>query len=85
MDVKAAIRDYIVGRFGTGGLDGLRDDDPLLELGIIDSIKVFQLLAFVESSFGVTLKPSDLTVESFFSIETIARLVEGRISPQKSE
>lgn len=48
---------------------------PLLEEKIIDSMGVIELVAFIESTYGVELTDDDLTVENFKDIDTITKLI----------
>lgn len=52
------------------------DDDPLIESGIIDSMGVMSLLAFLEKEFAIEIPGDDLIPENFSSITAIAALVE---------
>jgi acyl carrier protein len=53
-------------------------DRPLVEQGIIDSMGVMDLIAFIQSSFGVEFTDEDLTAENFQNIQTIAELIESK-------
>ena len=57
----------------------LRDEDRLLERGIIDSMGVLELLGFLEQEFGVTLADEDITEENLGSVGAIQRYVTARI------
>ncbi len=61
-------------------LDGreISDDENLLLGGLIDSMGVMRLVAFVEEAFQVSVPPEDLTIENFMTIETMIRYLEGR-------
>ncbi len=52
------------------------DDDPLIESGIIDSMGVMSLLAFLEKEFSIEIPGDDLIPENFATITAIAALVE---------
>ena len=54
----------------------LGDDEPLIESGIIDSMGIMTLLAFVEEQFSIEIQGDDLIPENFASISTITALVE---------
>jgi len=56
----------------------LDDDFPLVEEGLIDSIGIFRLVNFLESTFDVALAPQDINLANFGSIRTIARMVNSR-------
>lgn len=61
----------------------LRNEDRLLERGIIDSMGVLELLGFLEQEFGVTLVDEDITEDNLGSIQAIARCVSSRLSNGK--
>lgn len=51
------------------------DTDSLLMLGIIDSMGVAELVAFIEDEFAVELDDDDITEENLGSVEGIAGFV----------
>ena len=68
------IRDYIVEHH----LDGQADLDrrtPLLEWGVIDSVALTDVLAFVEDEFDVAVPAEELTPENLRDLETIGTLL----------
>lgn len=74
---EQAIRDFIVNEIGWDQANGdLGFDDPLIEGGVIDSMGVFHLISFLEDEFGVEVDDTDLVVDNFRSINTIARMVD---------
>ena len=50
----------------------LAHDDDLLTTGLLDSIGVMRLIAFIEETFGIQVLPEDVTIERFRSVSTIA-------------
>lgn len=53
----------------------LRDDQPLLTSGLIDSFSVAQIGVFVEVTFGVYIPDTDLTVENIDTLERMTRCI----------
>lgn len=53
-------------------------DTPLLEQGIIDSLRLLQLVQFMEEQFGVSIADTDLVPENFHSVNALTRLVAGK-------
>ena len=51
-------------------------DDSLLELGIIDSFGVVELVAFVEVRWAIKILDSEITKEKFGSLRKMAQLIE---------
>jgi acyl carrier protein len=56
----------------------LSPDQPLLSSGIIDSLSLVDLAAFVEDTFGVHLDDSELNKETFDTLSQLAALIESR-------
>ena len=52
------------------------DDTSFLDNGIIDSMNVLELVAFIEESFGITVEDSDLTPDNFDSIDRMADYIQ---------
>ena len=53
----------------------LGDQDPLLQRGVIDSMGVMELLAFLRSEFGVVVADDDITETNLGTLADIARYV----------
>jgi acyl carrier protein len=53
-------------------------DDSLLESGILDSVAVMQLVAFLERTYGITVADDDLVPENFDSLTAISAYVTQR-------
>ena len=58
----------------------LTNDLPLIEQGIIDSMGIFRLITFLEEAFGFTIAPTEIVIENFESIATIAAMVSRKVS-----
>lgn len=46
-------------------------EDPLLTSGLLDSLAVIQVVAFLRDAFGAVIPPEDVTLENF---ESVARI-----------
>jgi acyl carrier protein len=77
--IKSEIRNYILEHFPAAREQGIGDDDPLLELGIIDSLGVLDVVAHLESSFDLTITDDELEVEDFASIESLSAFVQRKL------
>jgi acyl carrier protein len=78
---KAKITNFIVEKFPGARKRQLNDDTALLEAGIVDSIGVLEIVAFIEQTFAITVSDEDLLPENFGSIACIAQFVEGKLEP----
>nr|WP_161501224.1 acyl carrier protein [Rhodopirellula sp. SM50] len=56
--------------------DPISTDDDLLGGGHIDSMGIMRLVAFLETEFGVSVPPEDVTIENFETPQTIADYVQ---------
>jgi acyl carrier protein len=80
MNTSDSIRDFIAGEILHGTLTTpLNDQDALIESGIIDSMGVMTLLAFLEEKFSIQIPGDELLPENFASISTITSLVDRHI------
>lgn len=51
------------------------DDDSLLAAKLIDSLKVAELIVFLETQFEITFESADLTPANFDSVNAMVRLL----------
>ncbi|MHB8897655.1 MAG: acyl carrier protein [Thermoguttaceae bacterium] len=73
---REKIRTFIRESFLFGGDDPLRDDDSFLEMGIVDSTGVLELVAFLESGWGLSVDDSELVPENLDSVDNIVRFLD---------
>jgi acyl carrier protein len=52
------------------------DDDSLLATRLLDSLKVIELIAFLESHYQVTFDSDELTPDNLDTINAIVHLLE---------
>jgi acyl carrier protein len=62
------------------GLTDVADGDSLVDSGIVDSLGVFQLVAFLEDTFAIRIGDDEITPENFSTIAAIERLVDTRVN-----
>ena len=79
MDVQRAVREFIANDLGRE-VQRATDADSLLEAGILDSLGVLALVAFIEKRYGITVTEDEMMPENFDSIDAIAAFVNGRSS-----
>ena len=56
----------------------LANDKSLISSGLIDSLGVLDIIAFLESHFGVEFEPDDLTGDNFENISSMADLIRSQ-------
>ena len=76
MDIHSMLKHYITTEI-MHELDSskLADDQPLIEGGIIDSMNLIKLVAYIEESFGVGIGENDLDIENFQSLNALTAFI----------
>lgn len=60
----------------------LADDDRLLERGVVDSMGVVEMIAYIEEQFGIEAMEEEISEANFGSLTSIARFVtEKQLAP----
>ena len=80
MDVADKITGFIKEEVVLDNDASLNNEAPLLE-GILDSMALMQLVAFLEEEFDIEIDDTEVTAENFRTIGDIERLVGGRLTP----
>ena len=79
-DIEQTIKEYIVKEFMFDRRTMVLDNDlPLIEEGIIDSLGIFLLIAFIEDQFKIKIRPEDVVMDNFESVNAIKRLISPRL------
>ena len=68
--------DYIAEVWLAGDAEGLDADAPLLELNIIDSAAIFDLVHHLQERFRITVPLPEINPENFRTVAAIAALVD---------
>jgi acyl carrier protein len=73
MSPRERIRGFIVDSFF---VDGFSDEESFLRSGIIDSLGMLDLIAFLENEFGITITDGELVRENLDSLAKVCVFVE---------
>lgn len=60
-----------------------RDDDRLVDLGYMPSVRLLDLVGFLEDEFGIRLRPVDLVPEKLATVAQIAATVRSRLGARR--
>ena len=81
MDVNATLKQFIVSELVRDSSDcEFCETTPLIESGIIDSMGIVKLLAFVDETFSVQISDDEISPENFETLDTLAALVSRKLS-----
>lgn len=75
--MKEKIKDFILDRFSPS-IGEIKDDTSLFASGVIDSLKLIEVIAFVEKTFSISVNMDDVTVENFDSVNNICKLINSK-------
>jgi acyl carrier protein len=79
MSVASEVEKFIVEEIALGtGVESVGHDDDLLAQEIIDSLGIVELVAFLESRFGIKVGDDDLLPENFRSVNSVVAFVEAK-------
>jgi len=80
LEVKAPVRRYVQENFFLGAAPNRLDDaTPLITGGIIDSIGMIGLVAFIEEQFKIEFLPSEINAQGLDTLERIEVLVRQKL------
>ena len=76
-DNKEKIRQFLIEKLAKAKkVKNIDDQDNLIENGIIDSLGIMQLVAYLENTFAVKVKDEDIVPENFETLNVITSYVE---------
>ena len=76
--VRASLVAFVCQSFNATGTD-IQMDRSLIDQGIIDSFGLIEITTFIEQEFGVKVNETDMTRESFGSMNKMAHFVSARL------
>jgi len=75
MDIADKVRSFIKENFYAAGSTEIADDASLLDMGIVDSTGILEVVAFLEEQFEITVDDAEMLPENLDSIENIVAFV----------
>lgn len=77
MDVETAIERFVVDEIMLGDSNTKIDpNESLISSGVLDSLALLRLIAFLEEQMGVTVDDSEVIPENFETINEIKLFIE---------
>lgn len=71
--MKEELIEYIMKEFVEDPDEEIEENTPLISSGLIDSLSVVSLVAFIDKKFGVKIPDEKGTVDNF---ETVNKIIE---------
>jgi len=75
---KHEIRDKVLDLARRRGVKAreLRDDEQIPEAGLLDSAAIVELVVWFEQHFGVEVDQTELTIENFGTVDSMANYLQ---------
>lgn len=85
MTIATDVRSFIIENFLFGDTShDLGDDVSLIETDLVDSTGILELVAFVESTYGLAVADAEIVPANFDTIGRIAAFVSARIATHQA-
>ena len=81
MDTKQRIREFVLSNFFVQDAATLTDAVSLLDIGVVDSTGVLEIIGFLETTFHFTVEDDEIVPDNLDSIERIAAFVGRKQTP----
>lgn len=78
--VRSQIRTFIFDKFPVARKRRIADDTRLLESGVVDSLGILDVVAFLEQTFRVKIDDEELVPENFGSVHDLSVFVSSKTS-----
>ncbi len=73
-----ALRKFIINDLIRDPSYDLKNDEPLISGGLIDSFSLVELQLFIEQEYGIHIEDTELTAESIDKVDDLIALINAR-------
>ncbi len=74
-----AVRQFIAENFLFRADADIADDQSLLDTGVMDSTGVLELIAFLESTYGITVADEEIVPDNLDSVDNMTRYLASKL------
>jgi acyl carrier protein len=79
VSIAAEIEQFIVTEIAPGrGIESIAPERNLLAEGLVDSLGIVELIAFLEGKYAIKIGDDDIDPENFGSIDSIVSFVQSK-------
>ena len=79
-NVKGILKQFITENYlRASGFDGIDDRDSFMEMGLIDSTGILELLEFVEETFTIRVEDEEVVPDNLDSLERLTSFIESKM------
>lgn len=80
MDIMSDVKNFLYDENFKEEFKTLDQNDSLLEKGIIDSVKMLELISFLEEKYRIKVDEDDLYPENFDTMAAIENYVKSKLN-----
>ncbi len=74
--MNETIINFIIEKLHDGRADlEISPEDDLLGSGLIESMAMMRLIAFIEEEYSIKVSPQEMTIENFMTVEAMVNFV----------
>ena len=86
MEIRKKLRAFIEKHltFQAEGVE-LKDEDPIFELGFVDSLFAMQLIGYIQKEFQIEIENTDLDLANFRSVERMAAFIQKKKGERRGD
>ena len=77
--LRSDVRTFVRQQLETRGVTDIPDDASLVDAGVIDSLGIFQLIAFLESTFRIHISDNEIALSNFETIDATVGFVAAKL------
>lgn len=80
MNVKtsAKVRQLVLDRAARAASGPITDDDDLIEIGVVDSLSLLEIVSALQDEFGIAIPDADLVPRHFVSLAAVRNYLATR-------
>jgi acyl carrier protein len=83
--IRERVRAFVAENFYVPDMAALADHSSLVELGIVDSTGILEVIAFLESTFEIQVEDAEAVPANLDSIHNIVAFVGRKLEPRPME
>lgn len=76
MDLRPALMEFVNSRVSLDPSQPIVGDTDLLMTGLVDSIGVFEIVGWIQTTASVEIDPVDIVIENFRTVDRMVALVD---------
>jgi acyl carrier protein len=77
--LRPGIRNFVLQQLETRGVADIANDASLVDAGVIDSLGIFQLISFLESTFRIQISDNEIVLTNFETIDATVDFVARKL------